>query len=125
MENPKKNFRSKTRINNKLNPHETASTGVEPRSTALPVYPGPFSASAHRCSMCSLVCFPDPHVELPELGVGVHAVTGALKSFMKLLPDPLIPEAYQKPIHDAMGKLPHARAWLVGGAVLGWPPPPL
>ena len=31
-ENPDKNPRSKARTNNKLNPHETASTGIEPGS---------------------------------------------------------------------------------------------
>ena len=31
-ENPEKDPRSKARTNNKLNPHETASTGIEPVS---------------------------------------------------------------------------------------------
>lgn len=50
---------------------------------------------------------PDPHVELAELGVGVHAVTGAFKSFLKLLPEPIIPGSYQNAFHDAMSKLLH------------------
>ena len=50
-------------------------------------------------------CVPDPHVELAELGVGVHAVTGAFKSFLKLLPEPIIPGSYQNSFQDAMSKL--------------------
>jgi len=50
-------------------------------------------------------CVPDPHVELAELGVGVHAVTGAFKSFLKLLPEPVIPGLYQNAFQDAMSKL--------------------
>ena len=48
---------------------------------------------------------PDPRVELAELGVGVHAVTGAFKSFLKLLPEPIIPGSYQNAFQDAMSKL--------------------
>ena len=44
-------------------------------------------------------------MELAELGVGVHAVTGAFKSFLKLLPEPIIPGSYQNAFHDAMSKL--------------------
>lgn len=44
----------------------------------------------------------NPNLELAELGVGVHAVTGAFKSFLKLLPEPIIPGAYQSSFHDAM-----------------------
>jgi len=44
-------------------------------------------------------------VELAELGVGVHAVTGAFKSFLKLLPEPIIPGSYQNAFQDAMSKL--------------------
>lgn len=50
-------------------------------------------------------CVPDPQVELAELGVGVHAVTGAFKSFLKLLPEPIIPGSYQNAFQDAMSKL--------------------
>ena len=50
-------------------------------------------------------CATDPQVELAELGVGVHAVTGALKSFLKLLPEPIIPGTYQSAFRDAMSKL--------------------
>ena len=50
-------------------------------------------------------CEPDPQVELAELGVGVHAVTGAFKSFLKLLPEPIIPGSYQSAFQDAMSKL--------------------
>ena len=32
LENPQKHPRSRERTNNKLNPHETASTGIEPGS---------------------------------------------------------------------------------------------
>ena len=32
QENPEKNPRSEARINQKFNPHETASTGIEPGS---------------------------------------------------------------------------------------------
>lgn len=44
----------------------------------------------------------NPQVELAELGIGVHAVTGAFKSFLKLLPEPIIPNAYQTSLHEAM-----------------------
>lgn len=50
-------------------------------------------------------CVPDPLVELAELGVGVHAVTGAFKSFLKLLPEPIIPGSYQNAFQNAMSKL--------------------
>ena len=41
---------------------------------------------------------------MAELGVGVHAVTGALKSFLKLLPEPVIPNSLQTALHEAMGE---------------------
>ena len=41
---------------------------------------------------------------MAELGVGVHAVTGAFKSFLKLLPEPVIPNSLQSALHDAMGE---------------------
>ena len=47
---------------------------------------------------------PDPRVELAELGVGVHAVTGAFKSFLKLLPEPVIPNTHQTSLHEAMSE---------------------
>ena len=47
---------------------------------------------------------PDHRLELAELGVGVHAVTGALKSFLKLLPEPVIPNSLQSALHEAMGE---------------------
>ena len=40
-ENPEKNPRSKVRTNNKLNPHETASTGIEPVSNSWEASPYP------------------------------------------------------------------------------------
>lgn len=46
----------------------------------------------------------DHGLELAELGVGVHAVTGAFKSFLKLLPEPVIPNSLQSALHDAMGE---------------------
>lgn len=44
----------------------------------------------------------DPNINLHELGVSVHAVTGAMKSFFKLLPDPLVPESFGKEINETM-----------------------
>ena len=41
---------------------------------------------------------------MAELGVGVHAVTGAFKSFLKLLPEPVIPNSLQSALHEAMGE---------------------
>lgn len=42
------------------------------------------------------------NLNLQELGVSVHAVTGALKNFFKLLPEPLIPYEISSKIHEIM-----------------------
>lgn len=42
------------------------------------------------------------NISLQELGVSVHAITGALKNFFKLLPDPLIPYEFGCKINDIM-----------------------
>ena len=54
--------------------------------------------------MMSAFSFLDTNINLHELGVAVHAVTGALKNFFKLLPDPLIPYEFGKNINNIMSK---------------------
>ena len=56
-ENPEKNPRSKARTNNKMNPHETASTGIEPgpqgwESSAYPLRQSYHSASFRERLKC-------------------------------------------------------------------------
>ena len=55
--------------------------------------------------MMHTTCFSDPEVNLQELGVAVHAITGALKHFFTQLPQPLIPEDCTKRINEIMSKL--------------------
>ena len=45
----------------------------------------------------------DPNMDINSLGVCVNAVTGTLKSFFKVLPDPLIPEKLLTPLLDIPG----------------------
>ena len=46
----------------------------------------------------------DNNINLHELGISVHAVTGALKNFFNLLPAPLIPYEFGKKINTIMSK---------------------
>ncbi|XP_078464783.1 rho GTPase-activating protein 35-like isoform X2 [Lampetra fluviatilis] len=45
----------------------------------------------------------DHTVDFRSLGISVHSVTGALKSFFTALPEPLIPYEQQKSLADAVG----------------------
>eukprot|EP00795_Rhopilema_esculentum_P012729 gene12729-3453_t len=42
------------------------------------------------------------NLDFQELGISVHAVTGGLKQFFKLLPAPLVPVEFYQPILDSM-----------------------
>ncbi|XP_066925474.1 rho GTPase-activating protein 5-like [Clytia hemisphaerica] len=44
----------------------------------------------------------DNNINLHELGISVHAVTGALKNFFNLLPEPLVPYEFGKKINTIM-----------------------
>ena len=45
----------------------------------------------------------DPNVDINTLDVCVNAITGILKTFFKVLPDPLIPEKLLTPLLDIPG----------------------
>lgn len=49
--------------------------------------------------MCSL----DPSINLEDLNMCINAVSGVMKAFFKLLPDPLIPESLLPALLDIPG----------------------
>lgn len=46
----------------------------------------------------------ETNLNFQELGVSVHSITGALKQFFTLLPDPLVPVEFYQQILNSMGK---------------------
>ena len=57
-----------------------------------------------RVNLFIYLYFLDNQINLQELGVTVHAVTGALKQFFKMLPEPLIPYEFGMRINDVMSE---------------------
>ena len=54
-------------------------------------------------SIVFVFLYPDPSTDIDSLGMCVNAITGTLKSFFKVLPDPLIPEKLLSPLLDIPG----------------------
>ena len=50
-----------------------------------------------------LMCFLDPSINLEDLNMCINAVSGVMKAFFKLLPDPLIPESLLPALLDIPG----------------------
>lgn len=52
----------------------------------------------------SYCLFSERNLNFQELEISVHSITGGLKQFFTLLPDPLVPVAFYQQILDSMGK---------------------
>lgn len=50
-----------------------------------------------------LIYFLDPSIDLENLNMCINAVSGVMKAFFKLLPDPLIPESLLPALLDIPG----------------------